>query len=115
MATTLYHGSHKGTLTLHEGLCLTDSDRVAEHYTQRVGKVFAVSLDLSSLTVEECDGYDWDTDYAPADDSEFRAAAAARGVDVLEYQDADERGNQHTCYRLVSERALAAVQVTEQC
>ena len=105
--TTLHHGSHCSTTTAHEGQCWTDDDSAAEHYAAG-GTVTTVTVDLSALVVERCAGYSWDDNYAPADDAAFRAAAAARGVDVLRYSDADDRGQEHTCYRLVSDRAVAA-------
>jgi len=107
MATALFHGAHSNITMGHEGQCFVDEFDVAERYA-RNGSVFGVTLDLDNLIVEECGGYDRDEDDAPADHADFRAAAAARGVDVLTYDDEDEVGNEHTCYRLVSERAVAA-------
>lgn len=105
--TTLYHGSHcNANLALHEGICLTDDESVASHYGRHL---HTVEIDLDTLTVEECPGYDRDENDAPADHDDYRAAAVARGVDVLVYDDEDEMGQRHDCYRLVSERALAAV------
>lgn len=107
----LYHGSHRGELSIHEGLCLTPDLDVAERYAGRLGEVFEVEIDLSALTVVEVPGYDHDTNEAPADDASYRAARAAEGADVLVYEDEDERGREHKCYRLVSERAMASVLV----
>ena len=113
--TTLYHGSHKNTegLVLHEGICLTDWEDVAEMYAGMRGEVYEVAVELDALTVTEVPGYDHDTDDCPADHAEYRAARAAEGADVLVYEDEDERGEVTTCYRLVSEAAIAAVRVTE--
>lgn len=103
-----FHGSHTGRFVAHEGLCLTTDEQVAIHYAGPTGKVFAVEISIDGLTIEDCDGYDRDENEAPADRKSFRASAAARGVDILRYEDEDDRGQQHTCYRLVSDRAVAA-------
>lgn len=112
MAIALFHGAHSKLTIGHEGQCFVDEYDVAERYARSNGSVCGIVLDLDSLVVEECDGYDRDDDDAPADHVDFRAAAAARGVDVLTYDDEDEHGNVHTCYRLVSARAIAAAQST---
>jgi hypothetical protein len=112
MTETLYHGSHRGTFVAHEGLCLTDDQDVAETYAAN-GSTFAVTIGLDALTVEECAGYDHDENDAPADGFAFRAAAAARGVDVLVYDDEDEQGRAHACYRVISARALEMLTATE--
>ncbi len=107
---TLYHGSHKNeTLVAHEGLCLTSCESVAQAYAGSAGTLHVVSLDMDALVVEECAGYDHEENDCPADYESFRAAAAARGVDVLAYEDEDERGRRHMCYRLVSDKAIAAL------
>ena len=109
MATALFHGAHS-TLTIgHEGQCFVDEYDRAECYGRNV---FGAVLDLDALNVERCDGYDHTTNEAPADCAEFRAAAAARGVDVLVYDDADECGREHTCWRLVSDRAVEMVRAS---
>lgn len=105
----MYHGSHTNeTLIIHEGICLTDDYSTAEHYAGG-GWVHEVEIDMDSLTVERVEGYDHDTNSCPADSAEYRAAKAAEGVDVLVYEDEDDRGREHTCYRLISDRALRAV------
>lgn len=107
----LFIGQHQhDELFTHEGMCLTDDRGVAEVYAgYDEDRVFAVEIDLTALTVEECPGYDRDENEAPADDDDYRAAKAAEGIDVLVYTDEDEQGRQHTCWRLISEKALAAV------
>lgn len=104
---TLYHGSHNGTTLAHEGMCMTDREDIAEVYAQG-GTMTAYDLPEWAV-VEDCDGYDWDTNNATADCLAYRQAAAARGVDLLRYSDADECGREHTCYRLVSDRIVAAL------
>jgi hypothetical protein len=112
--TTLYHGGHSG-FTIHEGQCFTDDVDVALAYTQGSddSRLAVVSLDLRALIVEDCEGYDHDENDCPADSHAYRSAAAARGVDVLRYEDEDDRGRAITCWRVVSDKALAAIEVRE--
>jgi len=107
MPTDLFHGAHTD-LAIHEGQCWTEDYEAADRYAQSEGPVAHAEIDLSGLTVEECEGYNHDENDAPADSAEFRAAATARGVDVLVYADCDEQGQEHTCYRIVSDRAVEA-------
>lgn len=103
----LYHGTHRTELNITEwgDFCLTaDRDNAAQY-----GDVMWAVEMPADLVCEKCEGYDWDADEAPADRKAFRDAAAARGVDVLVYTDADQSGQEHICYRLVSEKALTAV------
>ena len=109
----LYHGSHDGQLTIHEGICLAEQESFAEQYAGMNGEVFEVELDDEGLNVVDVPGYDHDTNDCPADNAEYRAARAAEGADVLRYEDEDEMGREHTCYRLVSDRALAAAAEAE--
>jgi hypothetical protein len=111
MATALFHGAYTALTIGHEGQCFVDEYDVAERYA-RGGDTCGILLDMSALVVESCEGYDRAEDYAQADSAEFRAAAAARGVDILVYDDEDINGNSHTCYRLVSERAVAMARAT---
>ena len=112
--TTLFHGAHS-TLTIgHEGQCFTEDLSVAECFARSNGTVIAVELDEDALVVEWCEGYDHDSDDCPADHAEFRAEAAARGVDILCYDDEDEQGRELTCWRIVSDRAISAVRATAQ-
>jgi hypothetical protein len=115
MATmTLYHGSHKHTegLVLHEGICLTEWEDVAEKYAGNGGATYEIEMAMDGLTILDAPGYDHDTNDCPADHADYRAARAAEGADVLRYDDEDERGEVTTCYRLVSEAAIHAVRVT---
>jgi len=112
--TTLYHGAHSKLTIGHEGQCFTDDLNVAQTFARSNGSIISVELDDGALVVEWCDGYDHDTDDCPADHADFRAAAAARGVDVLCYDDEDEQGRELTCWRIVSARAIAAVQASAQ-
>ena len=107
--TTYYHGAHTA-YEPHEGQCYTDDRQVAEHFAGRSGIVATVEL-AGSLVVERCSGYDHETNYAPADDATYRAAAAERGVDILLYEDEDDRGAEATCWRIVSARALESLRV----
>lgn len=113
--TTLYHGRHSTRFgsSAHEGICLTDSDAVAQHYAGSTGIMYEIEIDMESMVVEDCEGYDRDSNETPADSAEYRSAAAVRGIDVLRYEDEDEFGRSHGCYRLVSERAVAACVMSE--
>lgn len=107
----LYHGANTGKFTAHIGLCLVRDLDIARAYTRRDGVVYEVALDLGPLEVvsvdvsrEDIDNNDW-----PGDTAEGCAAFAADGADVIRYIDMTESGTTHTTYRLVSERAVAAV------
>ena len=104
MGMTLTHGTRNETMALHVGLCLTDDRRAARHYGETLTDV---EIDLAGLVVEQVETYDHETNTAAADSD--CAAYAARGVDVITYEDETERSYQHTTWRLVSERAVAAV------
>ena len=107
----LYHGANTGKFTAHIGLCLVRDMDIARAYTRGDGVVYEVALDLGPLEVvpvdvsrEDIDNNDW-----PGDTAEGCAAFAATGADVIRYTDMTESGTTHTTYRLVSERAVAAV------
>ena len=106
----LFHSSHKETLdaTLAGDLCCADH---VECTTMYGANAYSVVIP-DDCTTESCEGYDIETDEAPADDEDFRDAAEARGVDVLIYDDVNARGRSHKCYRLVSDRVLAAAVIT---
>jgi hypothetical protein len=100
----VYHGSHNnllGTGSAHEGMCFTESIDSAESYGSEI-----YTLDLDGLTIVECDGYDREENYAPADSSAYRSKF---DCDVIKYDDEDEHGRQHTCYRILSARAIERV------
>lgn len=94
-----------------EGWCLTDDEARAERYGRAGATLATIDIDLDGLTVVEVAGYDRDENETPADSAAFRAARAAEGADVLVYEDEDESGRQHTTWRLVSDRAVAACRV----
>jgi hypothetical protein len=105
----MYHGTHNsilGTSAAHIGLCLTDSIDIAGNYAGSRGKVFAVAIDMSDLDLVEVDGYDHNSDIAPGD------SGAEFGCDVITFDDEDERGNWHRTWRLVSQRAVDACELT---
>ena len=108
-----YHGGHSG-FSLHNGQCFVAEPARALAYCgslRRNAAIASVDIDLDALTVEECDGYNHDEDETPSDCPEYRARFAARGVDVLVYDDEDERGQTFRCYRLISDAAIEAVTV----
>lgn len=47
----------------------------------------------------------------PGDTEVERADLAARGIDILVYDDMDYRGTNHRTYRLISDRAVAACRI----
>lgn len=102
--TTLYHGTRNESLVPHLGLCLTPSDRAAEHYATSRGEVHEVAVDLSGLRVVEVATGDRDSQ-SYAGDADLSGYAA----DVIRYADEDTHGYQHETYRIVSEAALARV------
>lgn len=107
----LYHGANTGKFTAHIGLCLVRDQDIARSYTRRDGVVYEVALDLGPLEVVEVDvsRENIDNNNWPGDTAEGCAAFAASGADVIRYIDMTESGTTHTTYRLVSERAVAAV------
>jgi len=108
---TLYHGTARTDWIAHIGACLTDSCSAAESYADwRNGRVLIVEIALDGLTVEDrSHEVDRDSQSWPGDTAADLARLAAEGVDVVRYEDEDERGKQLTCYRLVSARAVAAI------
>ncbi len=111
MVTTLYHGSHKNkkALKVHAGLCLTDRAEVAEQYAGRKGTTYWVDVELAGLVVMSAGGYDRDRNEAPGDTDESIQEWLTKGADVVRYEDEDEQGRRHDCWRLLSAKSLAAV------
>ena len=113
MTTTLYHGTHHADLPRHIGLSLTPDFSAAREYARvREGEwIHEVTLDLDGLTVEEIE-VDLracrDSDCWPGDSARDLRDYAARGVDVIVFDDCCH-AQAHRTYRLVSERALAAL------
>jgi hypothetical protein len=109
----LYHGTHHEDLPMHVGLCLTPDFAAASEYARVHGGewVHEVSIDLDGLVVEHitvdpraCR----DSDFWPGDTARERVALAARGVDLIVYDDICHTQG-HATYRIVSEKALAAL------
>lgn len=102
---TLFHGAHTAYVP-HVGQCYTPDERAAEIYADHGrGVISEVKLDLTGLRVVEVEPYDWDADEAPGDRRRQRYKA-----DVIVYQDATETGREHLTYRLMSKRAVAAIE-----
>lgn len=107
---TLWRGDYEtAEARACEGQCWTDNSADAAEYAS--GSMWTCELP-EGLVVADCDGYDHDEDSTPADDPAYRAAYAARGVDVVRYDDETESGSEMTCYRLVSQRAVEAVEAS---
>lgn len=111
---TLYHGSRRSDWAPHEGACLVDSEAVARAYARVTGTVYAVTVDLSALSVDDVtDDVRRDDGYWPGDAAADRARLVAAGLDAVEYDDETESGRAHRCVRLLSGAALAAVVAVE--
>jgi hypothetical protein len=97
-----------------EGWCLTDDETAAAHYARAGGTIAVVDLDMAGLFEILVDGYDRVENETPADSAAFRAHYRdAEGADVLTYDDETDGGRQHTTWRIVSDRAIAACRVVE--
>lgn len=104
---TLYRGSRRARLnpTPRDRFCFTDLVSVATVYGgYDEENVATYDLPLDELCVVEVAGYDHDENSAPADCPSY---VAPEGADVIVYEDEDERGQSHTCWRLVSDRAVS--------
>lgn len=106
--TTLYHGS-EGICTPHRGLCLATTPRDARDFALDHGLVTMVGLDWTGLVVREERAYDPGEDVSPGDDPDELDALGEAGVDVITFDDQDVGGSPIRAYRLVSERAVAAI------
>lgn len=105
---TLYHGAHT-KYALHVGQCYTPERDSAEAYALGRGVVAEIELCLDGLRVVELDhGYDRETNDAPAD-LDPAAAAVEHSADVVIFSDEDDRGREHTTYRLLTPAAVSAI------
>lgn len=102
MQETLYHGT-RTALVAHVGLCLTPSERAAEHYAAS-GDVYELSVDLSGLRVVRVASGDRDSQTYAGD-----ADLSSYDADVIRYSDEDTHGYQHETYRIASAAAVARV------
>lgn len=98
----LYHGS-RDDIAPHIGLCLTDEEISARHYGRQVA---AVEIDLSDLIIVTVTDYDRDTNTAAGD-----ADIETYDADIICYEDEDPYNRAHDTWRIVSDRALAALRV----
>ena len=104
----LFHSTNKANFTLHIGQCYTDWDEAAMRYTDGEGLLALVEIDLDELNVVEVEGYDRDENEAPGDHgTDFG------DIDVIVYEDEDPHGREHTTWRIVSARALAAIKIID--
>ncbi|MBM3697950.1 MAG: hypothetical protein FJW78_05665 [Actinobacteria bacterium] len=109
----LYHGSHRATFVAHLGLCLAEDIETARHYAGEGGKVFEVEIDLDPITYRTIEGYDRETNEAPADSSP-EALADEHGVDAVWFADEDPHQRRHDTFRLLTQDAVDAIlSVTE--
>ena len=109
---TMYHGTRHSELPRHAGLCLCETAATARAYAGAEGTVYAVTIDDDLLSWDRVEGYDRDTDTAPAD---RRPADLAAELDVsaVWYTDEDPRGRAHDTLRLLTTDALAAIVAVE--
>lgn len=111
----MYHGN-ADDLLLHPGLCLAGEDIArdyAEYASSREGRVHQVEISFGGLEVVELDeGHDWDANTAPGDAGEVYRSEDGTVADVIIFDDATASGRRHETYRLMTEKALAAVAVT---
>ena len=113
MATlTLFHGTTRPEMPRHPGVCLCESERVARDYAGADGTVYRITLDADALSWDRIDGYDRDTDTAPADRRPADLAAEL-DVDAVWYADETITGRAHDTLRLLTTDALTAIVTTE--
>jgi hypothetical protein len=111
MKKVLYRGTGSET-DRGLGTCWATSIRTAASYVGGAGDeavVLEAELDLAGLEVVEVDGYDRDDNWAPGDDGDFERW----GADVLVFEDEDPFGRPHWTWRLVSNKAVAALDVVD--
>lgn len=103
----LVHTTRNADWAPHIGACLMDADEAprASYGEYRFDVAIGDDLVIEDVEVsrEDIDANEW-----PGDRAADRAAYAARGVDVLCYEDMDHNGRAHTTWRLVSARAVEA-------
>jgi hypothetical protein len=106
---TFYAGTKGNDWTARIGACMAEDEATARHYAGRSGRVFVVEMDWDAdfsferveVSREDIDANNW-----PGDTAASREALA---VDVVEYEDMDERGDTHITIRLLTDAACAAV------
>ncbi len=100
-------------MSAHIGLCLTDELDAAMAYAVQFGLAPGSVGTLTewaipdALHVVSVDAYDRDADFAHGDDGALRDD----GADIIIYEDEDPRGRPHTTWRVVSQRAVDALQL----
>lgn len=109
---TMFHGTSRSEFPCHAGLCLCETAKVARDYAGEDGIVYAVTIDEDALSWDRIDGYDRDTDTAPADRAPA-ALAAELDVDAVWYADETITGRAHDTLRLLTTEALAAIVAVE--
>ena len=100
----VYHGTHRADVELHVGQCWADSADIAREYGDEA--VASANLDLEGLSVAIVEGNRADNCW-PGDATWPTDIDA--GVDVLAYVDSSYSGADHITWRLMSERAIAAL------
>lgn len=115
--TQLLHGTTKANWTHHVGACLTDNEaRALASAAIHGGDValYAVNIDLSNLVVVDLsEEVDRGNQHWPGDTARDLARLRSEGYDVVTYSDETEDGREMTCWRLISDRAVAMAQSYE--
>lgn len=122
MSETLYHGTYADELALHVGLCLTDDWSAAKRYADQYAgidgdtpSVHTVELNLDGLTVVElAETWDSQAETAAQDAGRFADDGTnIHGADVIVYTDYALGVETMTTWRLMTDRAVAAVWIVD--
>lgn len=97
---TLYRGISNPEPHAEISTCWTEDLEAAQSFGKTV---LEWTLDLDTVEVLEAPAYDRDEDFAPGDTMEDCAAWAAKGAQLIRFEDEDCRGNLMTTYRVVAE------------
>jgi len=101
-----FHGTRMKDANLHIGKTFTDNQTTADNYADE--KTFHGDVDLNGLKIAKVKRFDReDANYGAVGDSDSDIADLQdRGIDLIEYDDEDPSGREHSAYRIVSDKAL---------
>ena len=101
-----FHGTSMRDADLHIGKTFTDNQTTADNYAAE--KTFQGNVDLNGLKIAKVKRFDReDANYGAVGDSNSDIADLQdRGIDLIEYDDEDPSGREHSAYRIVSDKAL---------
>ena len=119
MTVQMLHGTTRKDWAPHIGVCLTDDEAGAMESAAIHGgavRLMGVDIDMTGLVVvDKTDMVDRDSQFWPGDTQKSIAALRAEGVDVVTYDDETESGSEMKCWRIISDRALAAISAHYEC